>query len=130
MCITLLIKAWNKQKQNKTKTYQPIYNKQINKNIYTSAIKNLQYRYVTIKIHSTISKLKKVRLKIALQLKVCKFGISRSSILSWIYYLMHSFAHTQNAPLEWWRKYKSNKFHQRALTRILFSWFLLTWHPN
>ena len=59
MCITLLIKAWNKQKQNKTKNYQPIYNKQINKNIYTSAIKNLQYRYVTIKIHSTISKLKK-----------------------------------------------------------------------
>ena len=44
--------------------------------------KKLQYRYVTIKIHSTISKLKKVRLKIALQLKVCKFGISRSSILS------------------------------------------------
>ena len=29
--------------------------------------KNLKYQYVTIKIHSTISKLKKVRLKIALK---------------------------------------------------------------
>ena len=29
--------------------------------------KNLKYRYVTIKIHSTINKLKKVRLKIALK---------------------------------------------------------------
>ena len=28
---------------------------------------NLKYRHVTIKIHSTISKLKKVRLKIALK---------------------------------------------------------------
>ena len=39
--------------------------------------KNLKYRYVTIKIHSTISKLKKVRLKIAL--KSMQDGISRSS---------------------------------------------------
>ena len=29
--------------------------------------KNLKYRHVTIKIHSTMSKLKKVRLKIALK---------------------------------------------------------------
>ena len=35
--------------------------------MYTSAIKNLQYPYVTIKIHSTISKLEKVRLKMALK---------------------------------------------------------------
>ena len=53
----------------RTTNYKPIYNKQNNKNIYA-----LKYRYVTIEIHSAISKLKKIRLK-----RVCKFGISRSS---------------------------------------------------
>ena len=65
MRITLITKAWKKKK--KKKNYKPIYNKQNNTNIYTSAIKNLKYWYVTIKIHSTISKLKKIRLKIALK---------------------------------------------------------------
>ena len=49
--------------KKKHKNYKCIYNKQNNKNIYTS------YRYVTIKIHSTISKLKKARLRIALYSK-------------------------------------------------------------
>ena len=46
--------------------YKPIYNKRSNKNIYLR-LKKLKYRCVTIKIHSTISKLKKIRLKIALK---------------------------------------------------------------
>ena len=46
-----------KQKTKQQQRYKSIYNKQNHKNIYTSAIK----------IHSTISKLKKVRLKIALK---------------------------------------------------------------
>ena len=53
MHITLVIKAGKKKKNNDN--YKPIYHK------------NLKYRYVTIKIHSTISKLKKARLKIALK---------------------------------------------------------------
>ena len=54
----------------KKKHYKPIYNKQNNKNIIIHFChENLKYRYVNniIKIHSTISKLKKVRLKIALK---------------------------------------------------------------
>ena len=43
------------KKKKNNNNYKPIYHK------------NLKYRYVTIKIHSTISKLKKARLKIALE---------------------------------------------------------------
>ena len=39
---------------------------------------NLKYRYVTIKIHSNVSKLQKVRLKIALK-SMPVWNISRSS---------------------------------------------------
>ena len=51
----------------KKKNYKPIYNKQNNKKYIDFRHKNLKYRYVRIKIHSTISKLKKIRLKIALK---------------------------------------------------------------
>ena len=50
MRITLVIKAWEKN-------YKPIYISKT-KNIYIYfRHKNLKYRYVTIKIHSTINKL-------------------------------------------------------------------------
>ena len=60
----------NKAKQNNTKKQKTTNLFTISKAIaiYTfSTIKNLKYRYVTIKVHLTISKLNKRRLKIALK---------------------------------------------------------------
>ena len=51
-------------KKKKLQTYQSV-SKTIR--IYHFYHKNLKYRYVTIKIRSAISKLQKVRLKIALK---------------------------------------------------------------
>ena len=63
MHVTLVIKAWRNKKSinlfTRSKTITIIHLR----------YKNLNYRYVTIKIHSTIR----------LLLKVCKFGISQSS---------------------------------------------------
>ena len=56
MHITLVITEREKDK--------PIYNTKAVSHFYN---KNLKYRYVTVKIHSTISKLKEVRLKIGLK---------------------------------------------------------------
>ena len=65
MRITLVIKALKTYLQYEKQQYIHFYNK------------NIKYRYVTIKIHLTISNLKKVCLKDRSLL--FKYGISRSS---------------------------------------------------